>query len=83
MAINLQFVKMQYLQSIIKPGVPVHLPASVHIKIRICWNLSGGPVAKTLCFHCREHRFNLGSTGQGTKIPHAAQHDQKNKNKMK
>ena len=53
---------MQYLQTIIKPGVPVHLPVSVHIKIRICWDFSGGPVVKTVFplqgaqVQSREHR---------------------------
>ena len=28
-------------------------------KIRtVSWNLPGGPVVKTLCFHCREHKFD-------------------------
>ena len=36
----------------------------------------GGPVVKTLRFHCR----GVGAIpGQGTKIPHAARHSQKKK----
>ena len=31
------------------------------------WDLPGGPGVKTLCFHCRGHRF---SPGGGTKIYH-------------
>ena len=33
-------------------------------------SIPGGPVIRTLCFHCREQE---SITGQGTKIPHAAQ----------
>ena len=36
----------------------------------------GGPLVKTLSFHCRRHGFNPWA-GVGTKIPHAAQHRQK------
>ena len=28
------------------------------------------PLLRTLCFHCRGHRFNPQSLGQGSKIPH-------------
>ena len=38
------------------------------------WEFPGGPVVRTLCFHCR----GTGSIPDlGTKIPHAAQYGQK------
>ena len=40
----------------------------------------GGPVVKTLCFHCRWHGFE---PGWGTKIPHAMQRGQKVKINLK
>ena len=40
------------------------------------WQFPGGPVVRTSCFHCRRHSL---ISGQGTKIPKAAQ-CRKNKN---
>ena len=37
-------------------------------------DFSGGPVVKTLHFHCRGHKFNPWS---GSKVPHATQCSQK------
>ena len=39
-------------------------------------DFSGGPVVKTLSFHCRGHRFD---PCWGARIPHAVQCGQKNK----
>ena len=38
------------------------------------WGFPGGPVVKTLCFHCRGTR---SIPRWGTKIPHALWHSQK------
>ena len=35
--------------------------------------LPGGPVVRTLCFHCKGHKFHPWSGNQGTKIPQAVQ----------
>ena len=43
------------------------------------WDLPGGLVVKTPCFHCRGHGFDPW----GTKILHAARCGHKNKNKNK
>ena len=44
------------------------------------WDFPGGPVVKTLCFHCRESRvWSLAC--QGIKIPHAKRWGQKKKEK--
>jgi len=41
------------------------------------WDFPGGPVVKTLHFHCRGHRFGPLFPGQGTKIPLASWHKKK------
>ena len=33
----------------------------------------GGPVVRTLSFHCKGHKFHPRSGNQGTKIPQAVQ----------
>ena len=44
-------------------------------------DLPGGPVVKTVCFHCKGHRINPWS---GNKVLHATGHSQKlNKGKKR
>ena len=43
------------------------LKRTLHVnKCATIWDFPGGPVVKTLCFQCKEHRFN---TRSGTEVP--------------
>ena len=44
------------------------------LKLKYIWDFPGGPVVRTLCFHCRG---TVSIPGRGTKIPRGAQRSQK------
>ena len=50
-----------------RPHTHTHTHTYTHTHKILSWDFPGGPVVKTLCFHCSGH----GSIpGRGTKIPH-------------
>ena len=61
-------------------NIPVYLYSFTNNSKKNLREFPGGPVLRTPHFHCQ----GPGSIpGQGTKIPQAAQHDQKRKKKKK
>ena len=50
--------------------------ASIQTIRKVHWDFPGGPVVRSLHFHCRGFGFN---TWSGHYMPHASQHSQKKK----
>ena len=60
-------------------GVSHEISLLFKLKYYIFWEFPGGPVVRTPRFQCRRQGFS----GQGTKIPHAAQRGPPKKKKLK